>query len=158
MVRKSNNACLNQFTEHQNSLFMDNATEVDVTFVAGTTGALGAHTILTVTGTVAMQLFAVCSTNLAGAGATIEVGSATTTTGMIAQTTATNIDANEIWHDNAPDSSIESTTILSTSLSQIKIVHEDIIYTVGTAAISGGVLKFIVRWAPISADGNVVLA
>jgi len=152
-TKKSSNTCLNLIVEKQNSVFLDNATESEVTFVAGTTGAIGTTKIADVTGAVAVQLFAVCSTNLAGASATIEVGTATNTAGLIAQTTATDIDANEIWHDASPDATIELTSIATQ-----KIVTEDINYKIATAAISAGVVTFYIRWSPISSDGNLTLA
>ena len=67
-----------------------------ITYVAATTGKQGTANLFTVTGTVALRIFAVCSTDLAGAGATIEVGVAGSTAGLIAQTTATDIDEDEI--------------------------------------------------------------
>jgi len=124
-----------------------------VTFAAATTGTVAAHTIFTVTGLVALSIVAKCGTDLAGASATIEVGTALSTPGLIAQTTATNIDANEIWHDATPDASIELTSVMTK-----KIVSQDIAYKIGTAAVSGGVLTFYVFWTPLSSDGNVVAA
>lgn len=64
----------------------------------------------------------------------------------------TNIAENEIWHDSTPDASIELTSILTQ-----KIVTQNIIYTIGTAAISAGVIDFYVLWEPISPDGKVEL-
>ena len=85
-----------------------------VTFAGGTTNDMGdfdgtgnPYTLFRVTGTVLMKLFAVCTADLAGASATLEIGTALSTAGLIAQTTATNIDNNEIWHDATPDASIE---------------------------------------------------
>lgn len=153
MARKSNNTALNALASNQNSGFLDNALSKSITYVAGTTGAIGATTLCTVTGTVALSIFGVCSTNLAGVGATIEVGTAASTAGAIAQTTATDIDANEIWHDATPDKSIELTSVVIQN-----IVTDDVIQTIGTAAISGGVMTYYIRWAPISPDGNVVIA
>lgn len=131
-----------------------------MTFAGGTTNDPGDHdgtgdpaTLFTVTGTVRMKLFATCTTLLAGATATIEVGTALNTAGLIAQTTATNIIANEIWHDATPDASIELWTVATE-----KIVRQNVIQTVGTANITSGVLVYHCIWAPISLDGNVVAA
>lgn len=123
-----------------------------VTFVASTTGSQNTHNLFKVTGVVAMSVFGVCKTSLAGASATIKVGTAISDAAMIAQTTATNIAENEIWHDSTPDASIELTSILTQ-----KIVTQNIIYTIGTAAISAGVIDFYVLWEPISPDGKVEL-
>lgn len=131
-----------------------------VTFAGGTTNDIGDFdgtgnpaTLFNVTGTVRMKLFATCGTNLAGASATLAVGTALSTAGLIASTTATNIAANEIWHDATPDASVELWTVATE-----KIVRQNVIQTVGTANITGGVLTYHCIWAPISADGNVEAA
>jgi len=133
--------------------FLSRQLQTSVTFVAGTTGTDAAHALLTVTGVVALSIFGVCGTNLAGSSATLEVGTAVTTAGLIAQTTGTDIDATEIWHDASPDASVELTSIVTKN-----IVSADVIYTVDTAAMSAGEITFYVFWEPISSDGNVVVA
>ncbi len=128
--------------------------EVTLTGAAGL-GATGTVDLFTVTGTVTARLVAVCTTNLVSAGGgTIEVGTATSTAGFIAQTTGTDLDANEIWHDATPDSPIE---LSSVGIENI-IIGAGIIATVGTGDITAGVLKFFVIWKPVSKDGNVVAA
>lgn len=152
MVRKSNNTALNSIASKLNSVFLGNKLEKEITFAAATTGAVDTHKIADVTGVVAIQIFGICETDLAGATATIEVGTALSTAGLIAQTTGTNIDANEIWHDNSPDASIELTSVVTQ-----KIITQDINYKVGTAALTSGKLKFYILWSPLSEDGNVEL-
>jgi len=152
MTRKSNNTALNSLANNINSGLLDNKLEKSITYVAGTTGATGATDICTVTGIVALSIFGVCSTNLAGASATIEAGTAISTAGLIAQTTATDIDVNEIWHDASPDSNIELTSVISKN-----IITDDIIQTIATAAISAGVITYYILWSPISSNGNVTL-
>lgn len=131
-----------------------------ITFAGGTTNATGDHdgtgdpfSIFTVTGVVSMRLFAVVATGLAGATATIEVGTAINTAGLIAQTTATNLAANEIWHDATPDASVELATVAAE-----KIVSQSVIGTVGTANITSGVLNFYCIWKPLSDGASVVAA
>lgn len=155
MARKSNNTCLNIMTSNQNSGLLDNQLTKTVTFAAASTGKLatGTFKIATVTGTVAMSLFAVCSVDVAGATAKIEVGTALSTAGLIAQTLGTDIDAGDIWHDATPDSSIELTSVITK-----KIVTQDVNYLITVADITGGVVKFYILWSPISADGNVEIA
>jgi len=109
--------------------------------------------IFTVTGTVRMQVFGVCTTTVTGASATLEVGTSVTTAGLIAQTTGTDIVATEIWHDATPDASVELWSIATE-----KIVSADVILTVATADATAGVIAFFCLWKPVSADGNVVLA
>ena len=119
----------------------------------GTAGKVGSpYTIFTVTGTVALKILATCEVNLAGASATVAVGTALSTAGLIAQSTATDIDASEIWHDATPDASIEATTVLVE-----KIVSQDIIITTGTAPVTEGQILFTVLWRPLT-DGATVTA
>ncbi len=128
-------------------------------FAGGTTNARGddggtsdPYTLFTVTGVVEMKCVGFCTVNLASAGGgTLEVGTALSTAGLIAQTTATDIDANEIWHDATPDSSIELLTVMTT-----KIVFQNVIETVGTADITAGNIYYLCLWQPLSPDGRVV--
>lgn len=152
MARKSSNTALNILVSRQNSGLLDNQLTKSITFAALTTGSVGSHALATVTGVVSMSVFAVCSVNVAGSG-TIEVGTALSTAGMIAQTTGTEIDAGDIWHDNSPDSSIELTSVITQ-----KIVTQSVAYKIATDTLTGGTVTFYVLWTPISDDGNVVMA
>lgn len=136
--------------------------EKSITFAGGTTNAIGDHdgtgdpfTIFTVTGTVLARFFGVCETDLAGASATLEVGFTGATTALIAQTTATDIDAGEIWYDNTPDAKME---LLTVAPERIIANGADIIGTVATANITSGVIRFFCIWYPLSSDGSVVAA
>jgi len=154
MARKSNNHALNAIADNINSDILDNKLSKTITYAAATTGATGATTLCTVTGVVALSIIGVCTTNLVSAGGgTLEVGTAASTAGLIAQTTGTDLDANEIWHDASPDASIELTSVISKN-----IVIDDVIQTIATGAISAGVITYYIMWAPISANGNVVIA
>jgi len=131
-----------------------------MTFAGGTTNDPGDHdgtgnpaTLFTVTGTVRMRLLAKCTTSLTGASATVEVGTTLSTAGLIALTTGTDIDVNEIWHDNAPDSSIELTSVLGE-----KTVSDDVIQTVKTANVTAGVILYTCIWYPLSENALVVAA
>ena len=98
-------------------------------------------------------MLAVCSTNLAGATATIQAGIAGSTAALIAQTTATDIDAGEIWHDASPDASAEA---VSDAIKDMVIANgADIGYEIGTAAVSAGVITFHLWYWPLDADGAV---
>lgn len=134
--------------------------EKTITFDGGTTNAIGddggtndPFTIFTVTGGVLMKVFGICKTDLAGASATLEIGTAKSTAILIAQSTATDVDANEIWHDATPDNSAELSTVAAEH-----IVIQNVIGTVGTADITSGVIKFICLWKPITSDGDVTPA
>lgn len=122
----------------------------EITYVAGTTGATGATTLFTVTGVVAVRIFGLCSADLtSGGAATIEAGIAGNTAVLLAQTTATGIDAGEIWIDTGP-----ATVELLPAPSLLS--GTSIIQTIATTTITGGVLKYYCLWTPISEDGNVV--
>lgn len=136
------------------------ATEKVMTFAGGTANDPGDYdgtgnpaTLFTVTGTVKLKLLAICNTNLAGASATLEVGTALSTAGLIAQSTATDIDANDIWHDTSPDSSVEASTVLTE-----RIVSDDVIQTVGTANITAGVITYVALWYPLTKGSRVTAA
>lgn len=136
--------------------------EKDITFDGGTTNAIGdfdgtgdPFDIFSVTGDVLVKVIGICTTTLVGASSTLEVGVTGTTAGIIAQTTGTDIDVNEIWHDATPDAGVEAATVMAE-----KIIANglDVIGTVGTANITAGVIKFICLWKPISKDGDVAAA
>ena len=153
---KSDRTIINSINNRLNSGLLNNKLSTTITYAAATTGkfATGAFTLATVTGIVALSIFGVCTTNLVSAGGgTLEVGTAASTAGAIAQTTGTDLDAGDIWHDASPDKTIALSSVILQN-----IVTDDIIYTIGTADISAGVITYYILWAPISADGNVVIA
>lgn len=120
----------------------------------GTTGAGESDdspiTLFTVTGDVLVNVFAVCSENLAGAG-NIEVGIAGNTAALIAQTAAADIDSGEVWVDNAP------ATIEALPTSYVLTGGTDIIETI-SADITDGTLTYYCIWRPLNSTGNVVAA
>lgn len=122
-----------------------------ITYATATTGATGASTLFTVTGTVLVNIFAICSADLTGATATLEVGIAGNTAALIAQTVGTTIDAGEIWNSTNPP------TVVAPTTSKI-ISGTNIIQTIATATVDTGVLTYYVYWNPISSDGNLVVA
>lgn len=131
-----------------------------ITFDGGTTndpgdfdGTGNPTTLFTVTGPVLMKCIAFVDTNFTGASATIRVGTALSNAALIASTTATNLAANEIWHDTTPDASIELATVATT-----KIVNQDVILTVGTANITAGALTVYCSWFPLHNDAKVTAA
>lgn len=132
-----------------------------ITFDGGTENGIGDHdgtgdpfTIFNVTGAVLVKVFGVCTTDLAGATATVEVGVSGSTASLIAQTTATDIDENDIWHDATPDAPIEA---YSVATQNIIGNSQDIIGTVATANITAGVIDFYCIYQPLS-DGAKIEA
>lgn len=137
-----------------------NVAEKVMTFAGGTTndpgdfdGTGNPATLFTVTGTVFAKFFAVVEADLAGATATLIVGTAKNTNGLLAQTTATDLDLDEIWHDATPDASIEATTVAAE-----KIVNQDIKQTIATANITAGTIRYICLWRPASTNASVAPA
>lgn len=148
----SSNTALNLIKDSTGSSLLPQKLTKIVTFLAASTGAIATKTIATVTGVVALSLFAVCSTSVVGSG-TIKVGITNDTDAIIAQTTGTDIDTNDIWWDATPDAVIELTSVLIKN-----IIKEDVVYQIETNTLTDGVVTFYILWAPISLDGNVVIA
>lgn len=122
------------------------------------TGAVGNVPLFTVTGNV--QVVAVvptCTTDLVSAGGgTLALGVTSNTALFIAATTATDIDAGEKWVDTAPDA---NGVALPAALKDIVISDNDeIVGTVATGDITGGVLEFVVEWIPLSSAASVAAA
>jgi hypothetical protein len=131
-----------------------------VTFDGGTTNDCGDYNgtgnpknLFTVTGDVLMVILAVAETALVGASATLEVGVASATAELIAQTVAANIAIKKAWVDTGP-------SLAGEVLPSAHIVgrSQTIIQTVGTANITSGKLNYYCFWRPLSDDGNVVAA
>lgn len=122
------------------------------TFAEATTGAVGAHTLFTVTDNCIVSVFGICDTNLAGA-ATIEVGTANNTAALIAQVAdATNLDDGEIWVDATPAAEVEavpSSFVLNDGA--------DIILTIGSTAVTAGVVDFYCIWRPLNSSSNITV-
>lgn len=128
-----------------------------ITFAGGTTNGIGDFdgtgnpaTVFTVTGAVMAVVWGVCSVDLAGATATVEVGVTGNTAAIIAQTTATDIDNGDVWRDATP-------AVGAAALNDPIFIADgkDVILTVATANVTAGVVRFYCVWYPISADGAV---
>ncbi len=127
------------------------AHRVSKSYDIGTTNlGIAAHTVFTTSGMVMVEfLGALCREDLAGATATIELGVAGDTAGLIAQITATDLDNAEIWADAGP-STLE-TAILN------KVISADVILTVATAALTDGKLDIVCLWRPLTIGANLSL-
>ena len=90
-----------------------------------------------------------CSTTLAGATATISLGSAGNTAAIIAATTATTIASGDWWQDATPAQQVD-TAIKDTLLDAGGLQYEPL-----TATISGGTLALYLFWLPLSIDGQL---
>lgn len=115
-------------------------------------GAVGTVAVATVTGRVIWLWGGVhCTTDLTGASATISLGVAGNTAGLIAVTTAIDIDANEWWQNATPELRI-SPAIMNQNISG------NLILTVAGANITAGVLEIAFYFLPLSDNGDIVAA
>jgi hypothetical protein len=115
-------------------------------------GAVGAVSLFTVTGTVVFALVPRCTESLAGPTATFEVGISGDTAALVAQGTATDIDAGEFYASGSWSAlnDIPATKVVANG--------NDVIATIGTADVTDGTIEFYILWRPLSSDGNVVAA
>ncbi len=131
-----------------------------VTFVAGSTGALGNHVIFTVTGAVKVRMYAVCTTNVAmtGAGATISLGIVGTVEQFIAATAGDALDAGELWFDASPTTLVDLDCVVGGTIMQKTAIGDgtDIIYTIAVDTLASGVVEFMAEYEPITTDGAIV--
>ena len=123
------------------------------TYVAGTTGAVAQHTLFTVTDNCLVNVFGICDTDLAGATATISIGTAGNVAGIIALTTATDIDDGDVWVDATPGAQVEALPQRAFIVNDGQDITADIL----TAAISGGVIDFYCLWRPLTELSNVTV-
>jgi hypothetical protein len=128
----------------------------DITFVAGTTGAIASHEIFTVTGLVYVKLTQVCTAELTNAVGDLQYGVAGATDTLIATTPEQLLSLGELWLDATPDGLID--TPANATFERIIPAGIDIGYEVTTAALADGTVRFVCEWKPLSEDGNVVAA
>lgn len=124
------------------------------TFAAATTGAVGSHTLFTVTGNVILTIFGVVDTTITSGGApTVEVGVTGNTAVLIAQATAANLADGDIWVD-ATDTRVGAGVVPS-----MQIINDglDVLLKITGATLTAGVIDFYCLWRPLSADGNVTV-
>ena len=143
-------------------------TKKTITFAGATTdawgddgGALDDAAIFTVTGLVFARVIAVCTTSLTEAGgtATIEVGITGDTAIFMPTETATQIDAGQIWLNDAANATYAlvggEEEAAADNMPKYALNGNDIILTVKTANVATGVLDFYCMWSPISSNAAV---
>ena len=142
--------------------FHDERVVKSITYTAGGTGAAATTTtIFNVTGNVLVTYTAAfCTTSLTESAGTPSLSYGTTGTVdlLIAATTATAIDINELWDDGTP--SAKASLALPAKMKDIYIGNgSNISCTVGgTNNISAGAIRFEVYWRKMSDNGLVVPA
>lgn len=125
---------------------------------AADTGAQAAYTVFTVTGNVLIHaLFGICEDAFTSGGAAkIELGIVGNTAVFVAQTTATDLIANEIWYAAAPATTLEQIDL--TTLSFVVTNGTDVSFLVSAVDLTAGKVNLYCVWSPLSADGNIVAA
>ena len=124
------------------------------TFAAATTGATGAHTLFTVTDNCLVSVFGVCDTTITSGGApTFEVGVTGNTAALIAQTTAENIADGDIWVDST------DTRVGVGAVPAMQVLNDgnDIILTINTATLTGGVIDFYCLYRPLNNAAKITV-
>lgn len=128
-----------------------------VTFTgAAGAGAVGTVSLFTVTGDIHCDLFWKCTSDLVSAGGgSLDVGTVNQTSLFDSQA-ATDYDANMIM---SPGNSVASYAAQRDNSRRFWVgFGDDIIATIGTGDITGGVLVFTLFWRPVSDDGLAVAA
>jgi len=130
-----------------------NVLEKVVDFATATTGAIASKELFAVTGTVIATVIPVCeTTDLTGAGATIEYGVAGDTDLFLGAITATTWDAGKIGINTTPLAYLVES---DTQPKWAYLTDVDIGYEVKVATIDTGRVRWYCYWLPISTGALV---
>lgn len=130
---------------------------VTITFTgAASLGAVGNLPLFTITGQViVLTVGGVVTTNLAGAGATLALGVTGSTSLFIGATTATTmLTTAALWVSTTPTAN--GIALPAAVSGNGTLIETNLVGTVAVAAITSGVLRVDVWWAPWSANGALV--
>jgi len=124
-------------------------------------GTLDGGVMFTVTGVVQIKIIAVCNTLLDSDGAaTLSVGITGATAIFLPVETATQIDAGQLWVNDAANVTYIDVGLESAATGNVPeyiLNGNDIIMTIaGGANVTAGQIDFYALWKPISDDGSVV--
>jgi hypothetical protein len=104
-----------------------------------------------ITGGVNLKVYAFCTTDVesaAGCNIGVDLGS----TAIIADTDCTTLEANDVWHDAAPDSSVELSSVHEEYTSYGGTVVLDV---EGAKQVDSGVIIFVAVYSPITTGATV---
>lgn len=125
----------------------------------GTWSTAASHEIATVTGAVRMTVIAECVTSVSSVSdtGTMTLGDEVDGDSVIASSTIGSgvMAAGELW----VDATLTRTILTRTQLNAVEFAvagGQDIGYTVGTNALSGGSMVFHIYWTPLDSTGAVV--
>ena len=129
-------------------------------------GATGSALYFTVTGQIlVLYMVPYCTADLTEAAptATISLGTTNQTALFIAATTATAIDANEVWLSTTVTNRSEilpggTPPTTAPTVKDVAVNDADIRCQIAAQNINGGTLRITLVWVPISTNGNIVLA
>ena len=114
----------------------------------------GTVALFTVTGDVIIRMIGIVKDALTTSDAiTAEVGVAGNTAVIIAQVAdATGLIGDEIWHDAAPDATIEAEDVMREFIISN---GQDVLLTKG-GTLTAGEIQFYLFWRPLSYNGQVI--
>jgi hypothetical protein len=119
-------------------------------------GTDAAHTLFKVDGDCAvLGVFGIINVDLTGASGTVEVGVVGNTAKLLAQTTATTLDAHDVWTDAGSEASVD---IMPAGGFFVIADGADIIETVATTDIAAGQIDYYCIWAPLEAGASITAA
>ncbi|MBE3141692.1 MAG: hypothetical protein IMZ53_14040 [Thermoplasmata archaeon] len=134
---------------------------------AATWNTAASHEIATVTGTVRIRMIVECNETLTEAGelATMTLGVEGNRAAIIASTFVAGTDdanclrAGKMWIDATPATGDGNDVSIYTSAVLDRVVSsgQDVGYTIGTAALTNGTLKFYIWYEALSSDGAVTI-
>lgn len=148
-------ACVNQ-TKDILSIDGGNVIAVTATLSSATWNTVASHEVANVSGLNRVRIIPYCTTNLVGganAGSgTLTFGDASSASRLITATTASTIDADEIW---VTSSTTHEKVINHSAIFDVITDDQDIGYTIGTSALTAGVLIFVIASEPLEATATV---
>ena len=135
--------------------FSSNPLEKTLTFfgLAGA-GTVGAIRLFNVTGLNKVRLLATCDTTLTSATGTVAVTATGSALPLLISTAASIIPSNGIW----TSATVSTPALINSSFTEFIINDAPIVLTIGTANVTGGVLKFHLTVQPMSSDAKVEVA
>jgi hypothetical protein len=148
----------------QAAFYGPNKLRVSVDFALAAWNTVAAHRLFTLTGTVALKLFAVIRTSLTSGGAmTIQLGVTTATTVWIGATAVATMTGPDTYWVGVSGSGAQGDQGTAGLIPMVKFVASGaqpfhIGYELLVAAATGGTMEFIAYWEPVSSNGNLVAA
>jgi hypothetical protein len=118
----------------------------------------GSRALFLLNGDVEVEIFGICKESILSEGVpTVEIGTSGGNSGLIAEIVdATDLEADMIWHDATPTTSLES---LNTVTERRFVVAggQDIGIAVNGGAMTAGQIDFYLSWRPLSVGATVAV-